>query len=90
MLLLRISVLLFACVAFAACEDSTAKFHPGDIVVDKLSHKQGLVYSRLRAFNRQQYYLKVERSQKEIAQGASKTFVDGPYDEQQLELIRRR
>lgn len=88
---MRRSLALLACVAFIACENETAKFHPGDIVADKL-HPLGeaVVYLRLKPSVHQIYYLRLQRSPKEIAEGASKTYVDGPYDEDQLELVRRQ
>jgi hypothetical protein len=84
-------VAVVGCAALTACEDATAKFHPGDVVMDKHNHRtQGTVYLRLKPFAHRLYYLKLQRSPKEIAQGASKTYVDGPWDEDQLELVQRR
>lgn len=90
MLLLRLTIVFFGFAALIACEDSMAKFHPGHVVVDKPSHMQGIVYSCLKPSTRQLYYLKLQRSAREVAQGASKTYVDGSYDEEQLEFVRRR
>ena len=88
---IKLIVAVVGSTALLACEDSTAKFHPGDVVVDKHNHRtQGVVYLRLKPFAHQVYYLRLQRSPNEVAEGASKTYVDGPWDEDQLELVQRR
>ena len=91
-------VLFVTSVAFSGCKKSTAKFKPGDRVVERLEpSKKGIVYLRFNT-DKPYYYLKVpgkpQRAPEFLAwwddsdKDNLQVHIEGPFGDEDLELAR--